>query len=1250
MISLSQRKDLLSTFVRPLASFNESDVTCRAEKNNFDICKVLKLLTDPHTDFMYERHKIALRNLRTANSLGVNIHDLVHYQNILKVCAERVLHLPDVYHQIFLELIQLCGKSFLKIFSSDEMNYFNVAVNFINHFGYLLQLKNVEICTSVCYSLEQFYFKGSQLKDIPEERQVQPTTKTFNQKAVCHSDIIESLLKCYCEIDQSDVLCLTILIIMDKLTKHSEVCSNKIILKLGAQFICNRLVLPIISNEFLSRSISILWNLIENTTNDTMKIEWMKQTGSEECLLKLRDMFFTLLAQSHSKLCRHLRNDILTIILLVVKHANTYDLLKQIRLIESGLIRRLVQLLTFDEFKCMNPLYKNLKLLPNDENFDMKRLILSILIEICHDPAAIYNMSTSGLIKGLFQWICPVIPTNPQQQQHEQIKSDLNANQAELANVNQSNNLKSSYLPLKNCSSYSSDIKDQITNDDNYSNLKQTLPVEKICEHSDQDIQRSDLYNDEENMNRNDHSQCKQEIDLIRKWPQAYLEELHLYMLDSLAILAPYLLDDCLNYGIPSRLLILLQWCISPEPFLGQGNSFHGIGGRNSKRAQLRYSLRLIRSLVETNDERIITDFVCQGLIQFLIPLICPISSRVKLERSHDELFKFGNLLFTEKHSVKENNSQTIYSDYQQYLKQTKEIMEEDNVGLEMQCDILLILSKLCGTVPERKQMIGIDGTHSIIKLLKQLIKRFTLIKSNQYRLLIQLNEKPLTNHQFIILHNKPLIQLTNALIESIWCCIIGSNLCEDYFLMNNGAIYLLNLLEWYPLESINYLLGCLVDLTENPKCLPYLSCWSGIRSLNDNDDYDEENNFLLNNRNSIKQQLNHLELTTSLLMKSPDPVVSTRLHKIILNTNKHTTDHHHSNNIHSNQVHLNMANEKGVDSNEIFNQDSINPCEIEEVNNNDDDNDDDDKEESINIWLNGPSLAQLLCYIWRWEEKRLIKQKQFGTDNVKDLSETSATKQNTSLQMNIYALFLRLGFNNQENLTFKDQITLKKIESYFDLKMAETWTTIQTDLDNKQIRPITPDNELLSCISEWCKKQINNVQCKQQEILDATKTYESTEEQKYYSSIRKIIRNQEYAMENYNDYIARTSNHQYLKEARIKQLSAINASRIGRLNDFNKSSDINVDIQKNKSESNQIKSQLSKCSNHDKGSSIYHKTDIDKLNVTAFCSQTINIDSTPKQLFQHPSKLVDELIKLVESNEQLLFNDSDISDHEMKD
>ncbi|VDQ16550.1 unnamed protein product [Trichobilharzia regenti] len=40
--------------------------------------------------------------------------------------------------------------------------------------------------------------------------------------------------------------------------------------------------------------------------------------------------------------------------------------------------------------RCMNPLFKNLKLLPNDENFDMKKLIISILVEISNDPVAVY--------------------------------------------------------------------------------------------------------------------------------------------------------------------------------------------------------------------------------------------------------------------------------------------------------------------------------------------------------------------------------------------------------------------------------------------------------------------------------------------------------------------------------------------------------------------------------------------------------------------------------------------------------------------------------------------------------------------------------------------------------------------------------------------------------------------------------------------------------------------------------------------
>ncbi|TNN09894.1 Cilia- and flagella-associated protein isoform 1 [Schistosoma japonicum] len=850
---------------------------------------------------MYERHKIALRNLKNANLLGIKIHDLEHYRDILHICSERVQHLPDVYHQHLIELIKLCNKSFLKMLNSDEMTYFNSTVDFMDHFGYLLYLKDVDICSTVCYALEQFYFTKNSMNNTFEDLKIQPTSRKFNQKVICHSNLIESLLK--------------------------------------------------------------------------------------ESLLKLRDIFFTLLAQSHSKFCRHLRNDVLTIILLLVKYANTYGQLNEIRIVESGLIRRLVQLVTFDEIKCMNPLLKNLKLLPNDENFDMKRLIISILVEVSHDSAAIYTMSTSGLIKGLFQWICPIIqttstPSQSQQQQltvepkHDQIQSDFTEN-----TTNNSIDLKPSNKQhsARNCNSHQ-----EVNADNDINHNRISLNSKSFDKLSSKQIQTSNtssssssssktttitnnVSNNDIKVSGDDDYEDKHEVDLIRKWPQAYLEELHLYMLDSLASLAPCLSDDCLTYGIPSRLCILLQWCISSEPFLGQGNSFHGVGGRNCKRAQLRYSLRLIRSLVETNDERIITNFVYHGLIQFLIPLIIPISIKVKSDQLHNELYKFTNEI------------QTTHYEYQQYMKDANDLMEEDKIGLEMQCDILLILSKLCSTDVERKQMIGTDGVDAINLLLKQLSKRLAIIQSIQYRLLIQSKNKQLnieqssfssttttttssSSNHLIIMHYDLLIKLAYALTEAVWCCIIGSHDCEDYFLIKDGATHLLNLLEWYPLQSVNYLLGCLVDLTENPKCLPYLSCWSGIHSLN-NQYTNEDNHLIMNctNRNQLKQQLNPLELTTSLLNKSPDIVVSTRLHKIITYINKHTTDtttdknNNSSINSSSNKhhTHMNMIKEECMNSRNI---DECNNVDVEEE-------EDDDDDESINIWLNGPSLAQLLFY-----------------------------------------------------------------------------------------------------------------------------------------------------------------------------------------------------------------------------------------------------------------------------------------------
>lgn len=51
----------------------------------------------------------------------------------------------------------------------------------------------------------------------------------------------------------------------------------------------------------------------------------------------------------------------------------------------------------------------------------------------------------------------------------------------------------------------------------------------------------------------------------------------------------------------------------------GHGNSFHGSGGRGNKRAQMRYCLRLLRSMVSVGDEALNQDLVDQGAINQIV-------------------------------------------------------------------------------------------------------------------------------------------------------------------------------------------------------------------------------------------------------------------------------------------------------------------------------------------------------------------------------------------------------------------------------------------------------------------------------------------------------------------------------------------------------------------------------------------------------------------------------------------------------
>ena len=55
------------------------------------------------------------------------------------------------------------------------------------------------------------------------------------------------------------------------------------------------------------------------------------------------------------------------------------------------------------------------------------------------------------------------------------------------------------------------------------------------------------------------------------------------------------------------------------DDYGGHGNSYHASGGRGNKRAQMRYCLHLMRSMVSASDEACNQDLVDQGAINQLL-------------------------------------------------------------------------------------------------------------------------------------------------------------------------------------------------------------------------------------------------------------------------------------------------------------------------------------------------------------------------------------------------------------------------------------------------------------------------------------------------------------------------------------------------------------------------------------------------------------------------------------------------------
>ncbi|KAM4874416.1 cilia- and flagella-associated protein 69 isoform 1-T1 [Thomomys bottae] len=250
----------------------------------------------------------------------------------------------------------------------------------------------------------------------------------------------------------------------------------------------------------------------------------------------------------------------------------------------------------------------------------------------------------------------------------------------------------------------------------------------------------------------------KPEKHKIIEWSLAQHEELQLHAIATLSSVAPLLIEDYMACQGNARILAFLEWCENQDLFFSHGNSFHGTGGRGNKFAQMRYTLRLLRAMVYLEDENINTDLCEKGTIQQLIGIF--------------------------KNTIKEPSE------------------KEEAIVLEIQSDILIILSGLCEHHFQRKEIFGTEGVDIILHVMKTDPKK--LQSGLGYNVLLF------------------------STLDSIWCCVLGCYPSEDYFLEKEGIFLLLDILALNQKKFCNLILGIMVEFCDNPKTAAHVNAWRG--------------------------------------------------------------------------------------------------------------------------------------------------------------------------------------------------------------------------------------------------------------------------------------------------------------------------------------------------------------------------------------------------------------------------------------
>ncbi|PVD30636.1 hypothetical protein C0Q70_09909 [Pomacea canaliculata] len=279
--------------------------------------RVIKLLTDPHSMMLYDRHVNALQRICRHYQKGIPMKELVQVFKILNVCADR-MDSQILYEQPVVDILKLCALPYLKEKSSDELTYEQIVIESVSQLGYLMRIPSDIIRKQICRTLQAFYNESSIVQDV----QHKPSSLSYNRRMVEMSDISETLVKSLALLENNLDIKLQVLSVLQDLSRNSGFLQalfknncEQMLRAEAAKRLCLRLMDPDPSGQLLFRSIDIIWNLLEYGDKHIVA----SQLNNITCISQLRDAFIFQMTQGYSHYDRQLRNDLLVISSLVAE-------------------------------------------------------------------------------------------------------------------------------------------------------------------------------------------------------------------------------------------------------------------------------------------------------------------------------------------------------------------------------------------------------------------------------------------------------------------------------------------------------------------------------------------------------------------------------------------------------------------------------------------------------------------------------------------------------------------------------------------------------------------------------------------------------------------------------------------------------------------------------------------------------------------------------------------------------------------